>query len=178
MASQASKLLREIWNSNEDAVRDKAVKLIEKILRNVLKNPTEAKFRKIKRSAIDKRLSNVRGALQILAYAGFTSHGEQYVLPETSDLSSLVEVVEVLDKRAKERIEAEAKLRTIMESNAKKVKAKMAQKELHRKQVRAQHAQAQKELRNKVVMESKANQLQFGMKLKKFEPPKEQPRGG
>mmetsp|Transcript_556 Transcript_556/g.832 ORF Transcript_556/g.832 Transcript_556/m.832 type:complete len:194 (-) Transcript_556:553-1134(-) len=136
MSSQGARLVRELWNANPDSVRDKAVSLISKILRNVLKNPTEPKFRKIKRTAIDKRLNGVRGALQILSFAGFQVSGEHYVLPETCELSNLVDVVEVFDKKAKDRAEAEAKLQEILAKNNKKAKAEMDKKEAHRKKVR------------------------------------------
>mmetsp|Transcript_9008 Transcript_9008/g.10833 ORF Transcript_9008/g.10833 Transcript_9008/m.10833 type:complete len:178 (-) Transcript_9008:330-863(-) len=177
MSSQGARLVRELWNANPDSVRDKAVSLISKILRNVLKNPTEPKFRKIKRTAIDKRLNGVRGALQILSFAGFQVSGEHYVLPETCELSNLVDVVEVFDKKAKDRAEAEAKLQEILAKNNKKAKAEMDKKEAHRKKIRAEQQQAQKEVKDKIIISSKANKINFGMKLKKFEPPKEQ-RGG
>mmetsp|Transcript_11393 Transcript_11393/g.15945 ORF Transcript_11393/g.15945 Transcript_11393/m.15945 type:complete len:179 (+) Transcript_11393:81-617(+) len=178
MSSQGARLVRELWNSNEDSTRDKAVALISKILKNVLKNPSEPKFRKIKKSAIDKRLSPVNGALNILSFVGFVTSTEHYVLPESCELSNLLDVVEVFDKRAKERAEAEANLKQIQEANAKKVKAKMDAKNQHRKQMKAEHDAAQKDVRQKIIVESKANQINFGMKLKKFVPPKDPPKGG
>jgi len=95
MSSPAARLVREIWNANEDGARDKAVGLITKIFRNILKKPQEAKFRKIKKAAIDKRLGSVVGALQLLKFVGFQSLDEHYVLPETTDLGNLVDAVEV-----------------------------------------------------------------------------------
>jgi len=71
MSSPAARLVREIWNANEDGARDKAVGLITKIFKNVLKKPEEVKFRRIKRTAIDKRLGSVVGALPLLQFVGF-----------------------------------------------------------------------------------------------------------
>jgi len=135
MSSPAARLVREIWNANEDGARDKAVGLITKIFKNVLKKPEEVKFRRIKRTAIDKRLGSVVGALPLLQFVGFQAQDEHYVLPETTNLTNLVDAVEVFDKRARDMAEAQAKLEKVLQANTKKAKTEMAKKEAHRKKV-------------------------------------------
>mmetsp|Transcript_11249 Transcript_11249/g.16827 ORF Transcript_11249/g.16827 Transcript_11249/m.16827 type:complete len:180 (-) Transcript_11249:245-784(-) len=174
--SQASHLVRKLWNENPDAVRDKTVRILTKVLRNVLNNPTEAKYRSLGRKAIDKRFGGVNGALALLNFAGFTSTQTHYVLSDQNSLANLCDVVEIFDDRAKKIAEAEAKLKLVLDANNKKAKASQQKKEAHRKKIRLESEAAQKDVRNKVVTESKANKLNFGMKLKKFEPPKDAPR--
>ncbi|GAB5355904.1 hypothetical protein AAMO2058_000245000 [Amorphochlora amoebiformis] len=176
--TQSARLIREVWNANQDAKRDKAVNLMSKIFRNVLKDPSEAKYRKIKRTAIDKRLGSIVGALALLKHVGFEPIVEHYVLASNKDLSALVDAVEEFDSREAKRAAAAQKLKEVLEINNKKVKAEMQKKEAHRKKIKMQTESAQKDVRTRVITDSKANTLNFGMKLKKFVPPKDPPKGG
>jgi len=149
-----------------------------KIFRNVQKNPTEAKYRKIKKTAIDKRLGGVVGAMTLMHHVGFQVQGEHYVLPEYVVLAHLCEALQTFDKKAQQRAEAEAQLKKIMEQNTQKANAQAAKKEEHRKKMRAQQEEAQKDVRKKIIVDSKANKINFGMKLKKFVPPPPAKKGG
>eukprot|EP00954_Amorphochlora_amoebiformis_P018759 1328255-Amorphochlora_amoeboformis.AAC.1 len=117
--TQSARLIREVWNANQDAKRDKAVNLMSKIFRNVLKDPSEAKYRKIKRTAIDKRLGSIVGALALLKHVGFEPIVEHYVLASNKDLSALVDAVEVrapeFDSREAKRAAAAQKLKEVVE---------------------------------------------------------------
>lgn len=147
------------------------------VLRKVANNPTEQKFRRIKRTAVEKRLRGVRAGLDLLRCVGFQATETHFVLPPSADIGALLLAVGIFQKRAEERRRAEAALQKVLKENTAKSKALTDKKREHARIMKKRQESSQKEVRDKVVVASKANSLSFGMKLKKFEPPP-QPKGG
>lgn len=83
--------------------------LIDKLTRNVVRNPGEAKFRKINltNEKIKKAIADVPGAVNALIEMGWQLEGESLVLPATVRLAHEVHVVGIIDAQDHYKSEAE-----------------------------------------------------------------------
>jgi len=68
---EGTKQINLLWKCNKED-RDKAVKLLQKIFGNILKNPNNPKYHSISFAAMMKRFKNSRPGLHILFAAGFS----------------------------------------------------------------------------------------------------------
>jgi hypothetical protein len=73
--------------------------LLDKLTRNVVRNPSETKFRKINltNEKIKKAITDVPNAIDILKEMGWIQEGDSLVLPETVRLAHEVHVVGIID---------------------------------------------------------------------------------
>lgn len=78
-----------------------ALELIEKLTRNVVRNPTDEKFRRIKLSnpKIAATITDVPGAVALLKEMGWVEDGEELVLPAELRLLHEKEVVALIDAK-------------------------------------------------------------------------------
>ena len=73
-------------NDDEKAIFD-AVDLLGKIVSNIIQNPSEEKYRKIKKEsgALKKKLLEISGGAKCFESLGFQSIGDEYVLPAAAE---------------------------------------------------------------------------------------------
>lgn len=73
-------------NADEKVVFD-AVDLLGKIVSNIIQNPNEEKYRKIKQTsaALNKKLLEVSGGMKCFESLGFQSVGDEYVLAAAAE---------------------------------------------------------------------------------------------
>ena len=99
--SSLSSALLKIKNSHPPTEYKTAINTLLKILSNVINNPMEEKYRKIKKTnaAFHKRIGRLNGANDAILAIGFVVQGEEYVLtPSPEAWPKLVEAKSVLDK--------------------------------------------------------------------------------
>ena len=77
-----SSALQTIKNSHPGADYKTALTTLSKLLQNVIQNPMEEKYRKVKNTnaAFQKRLGRLNGSQQAIYAIGFKTVGEEYVL--------------------------------------------------------------------------------------------------
>lgn len=73
--------------SNEENSAKEAVVLLLKIISNIIKNPMEEKYRKVKNSnaAFQKKIISLHGGVVCISVLGFQLIGDEWVLIPTSD---------------------------------------------------------------------------------------------
>lgn len=78
---------------------EETLALIDKLTRNVVRNPSEEKFRKINltNERIKKAITDVPNAVQLLAEMGWVREGDSLVLPPKITLAHEVHVVGIID---------------------------------------------------------------------------------
>lgn len=155
------------------------MKILQKIFSNVLKDPSERKFRQLNRAKVGRLLEPVGGALGLLVLAGFEvdGDGEHFVLDvENAGLENLQLCLSELQKRRAVVSEAEEQLRKVQQANAERIKEARRKKKKARESIKAKMAAAKSERDSRPVQASVAQPLKFGAHLKAFEPPKQQSR--
>jgi len=83
--------------------------LLEKLTRNVVRNPSEAKFRKINltNEKIQKTITDVPSAIDILKAMGWIQEEDSMVLPESVRLAHEVHVVGIIEAQDHYKTQAE-----------------------------------------------------------------------
>jgi hypothetical protein len=95
--------------------------LLDKLTRNIVRNPGEAKFRKINltNEKIKTAIADVPNAVEILQEMGWQQECESLVLPETVRLAHEVHVVGIIEAQDHYKTEAEKeKVRQMRASKA------------------------------------------------------------
>mmetsp|Transcript_90422 Transcript_90422/g.161094 ORF Transcript_90422/g.161094 Transcript_90422/m.161094 type:complete len:187 (-) Transcript_90422:229-789(-) len=136
--------------------------IIEKLTRNVTRNPTEDKFRKIKLSnpKIAAAITDVPYAVDILKEMGWVEDPEGLVLPASVRLAHETEVVGIIDARDFYKKEAEAQKRR--EAMARKLADDPEKEALLKK---AEMDRKEKEAEGPVLHGSKAKKLGDGSNI-------------
>jgi len=142
MASKATPLQAALKGLPLESAAD-CLEILEKLIRNIVRNPTEDKFRTIKlqNPKIAAAITNVPGAVDILSEMGFKKDEEgNMVLPADKKLVHETEVVDIIDAkdhykkeeeterkramRARKEVDADAQaLREKMENDRKEKEA-------------------------------------------------------
>lgn len=160
MAEKATPLQQALKSLPLEQAQD-TLEILEKLIRNIVRNPTEEKFRTIKlqNPKIAAAITNVPGAVEILTEMGFQSDGENMVLPGDKRLAHETEVVGIIESKdhykKEEEIERKRAMRARKEvdSEAQALKEKL---ELDRKE---------KEADGPVTQSSKRQDLGEGKKV-------------
>eukprot|EP00933_Yihiella_yeosuensis_P039976 TRINITY_DN3417_c6_g1_i1.p2 TRINITY_DN3417_c6_g1~~TRINITY_DN3417_c6_g1_i1.p2 ORF type:complete len:186 (+),score=61.09 TRINITY_DN3417_c6_g1_i1:74-631(+) len=78
-----------------------SLELIEKLTRNVVRNPTDDKFRRIKlgNPKIAAAITDVTGAVDLLNVMGWVQEGEELTLPSAVTLAHEKEVIGIIDAK-------------------------------------------------------------------------------
>jgi hypothetical protein len=94
--------------------------LMDKLTRNVVRNPGEAKFRKINltNEKIKKAITDVPNAVYVLIEMGWQQEEDSLVLPETVRLAHEVHVVGIID--AQDYFKTEAEKERVRQTRASK----------------------------------------------------------
>jgi len=87
---------------NSANVRKKSVNLLRGIVQNVLQEPENEKFRKLKADKLEERLKPTKGALEFLLAMGFELDSGFYVLSKEDTLDRLCMGLEKLETQATE----------------------------------------------------------------------------
>lgn len=74
MSAEAQKKIVELYNLEDEDSRNQGIKLVTQIFGNILKDPSNQKFRDLNFSKIRKRFSKCRPCLYILFSAGFSQN--------------------------------------------------------------------------------------------------------
>ncbi|KAJ8678850.1 hypothetical protein QAD02_014637 [Eretmocerus hayati] len=90
------KLLRD----NEESVREEAERIIIKLCNNILRNPEELKYRKIKLSnpLVISKLLPAAGAIESLFEAGFVENDDEFLLPLHASMLGIERLHSILNK--------------------------------------------------------------------------------
>eukprot|EP00931_Biecheleriopsis_adriatica_P107484 TRINITY_DN81828_c0_g1_i1.p1 TRINITY_DN81828_c0_g1~~TRINITY_DN81828_c0_g1_i1.p1 ORF type:complete len:243 (+),score=69.84 TRINITY_DN81828_c0_g1_i1:38-766(+) len=131
----------ERLDAHKGADYSECTSTMTKMLKNVLENPEEEKFRKVRLSnpKFSSKVYSMRGAPEFFRLVGFKDSIEEgfIILPADADLSLLQQGVDALAAQAVARVEAEDKKKKEDEE-----KARAAQKEREKK--KQQEAEASK----------------------------------
>eukprot|EP00929_Paragymnodinium_shiwhaense_P118087 TRINITY_DN8976_c0_g1_i2.p1 TRINITY_DN8976_c0_g1~~TRINITY_DN8976_c0_g1_i2.p1 ORF type:complete len:187 (-),score=68.38 TRINITY_DN8976_c0_g1_i2:473-1033(-) len=100
MAEKATDLQQALKNLPVEQAQE-TLEILDKLIRNVVRNPTEEKFRTIKlgNPKIAAAITNVPGAVEVLQEMGFKSDGENMVLPAETRLVHEVHVVDLINAK-------------------------------------------------------------------------------
>jgi len=105
---------------------------VGKMFNNVLANPSEPKYRKIRGSNLNfqAKVFSCKGAPELFALVGFKDRVEDgfLILPEAADLALLQRGLDTLAAHANERSESEEKKRKLELERAAKAREERAQK--------------------------------------------------
>jgi len=113
--------------------------LIEKLTRNVQRNPAEEKFRKINltNEKIKKALTDIPNAVLLMEEMGWVHEGDSLILPATSRFSHEIHVVGIIDAQDyyKEQLKKERSRETRARKEVDEEKEKLRQQmEVDRKE--------------------------------------------
>jgi hypothetical protein len=100
MAEKATPLQQALKSLPLEHASD-CLEILDKLIRNIVRNPKEEKFRTIKlqNPKIAAAITNVPGAVEILTEMGFKSEGENMVLPEEVRLAHETEVIGIIEAK-------------------------------------------------------------------------------
>lgn len=101
--------LQEALRSLPLELFEETLALLDKLTRNVVRNPSEAKFRKISltNEKIKKTITDVPNAVEILKQMGWQQQEDFMILPETVRLVHEVHVVGIIDAQDYYKTQAE-----------------------------------------------------------------------
>ncbi|XP_018571005.1 peptide-N(4)-(N-acetyl-beta-glucosaminyl)asparagine amidase [Anoplophora glabripennis] len=84
-------ILQKIVRENSKSVSDEALRLLCKIVENILKDPSNIKLRTLQKNnvTVSKKILPVKGALEFLKLMGFQEQKTYFVLPASLSLTTL-----------------------------------------------------------------------------------------
>jgi len=88
-----SSLLSLIRDNNSEETTKKAIKLLLQVVANIVKNPSEEKYRKLKEDKISPKIDNAKGFFDIITKIGFVTLPTHIELPMTASLEPLAALV-------------------------------------------------------------------------------------
>ncbi|CAD8173762.1 unnamed protein product [Paramecium octaurelia] len=176
ISSNQTKSLLESMEKNEDpsAFAD-ALGLLEKLITNIINNPNEDKFKHIKMTvkALATRLFNIREMAQLLTCLGFIQLEQEFYLPD-EEYATLLENYNTIKWQhilSQGRAEGPQQYQRAQEIVRQQQEAqKQYEKEQKEKEKIQQQMKYDRQERSLVKeKDSKANDLQFGAKVKTCE---------
>jgi len=152
--------------------RNKPSKLIKKILQNILAQPEQQKFRKLKTSALESKwgrdvLEKTTPLLQTANFVIRVDNGSTFLVCEEQDLTMLEVVLASFSQRCDEE---EQEIQRQREEIAQRTKSQLSQvetaeqrrKNLVKQKMLNDRAEYEQERRENPVTASKANKLKYG----------------
>lgn len=172
--------LEKMKSTYKDDSLHTCIHLLQKLLKNIISNPNEQKFRTVKKTneAIKTKILCIKESETLLKEAGFVEDGTDALVfkeSKTNNLSVLVKYLENIEKEIDERkLQAEILKKNVEAQKLKdEINARMKEEHRKRMELEKQIENDKKERMNKEkATDSTANDLKFGCNLKKFEAPK------
>jgi len=125
---------------------EQAHSTLQKLLGNIVANPTEGKFRKLRTTnAKISALLATLGVRAVLVGAGFVEEGEFLVLPESAAVDGVQAALDALAAHAAERAEAETSRKAALASTIKETQDKENEERKRMKATISDDAAARKE---------------------------------
>lgn len=172
--------ISKMKSSYKDEPLHTCIHLLQKLIKNIISNPNEPKFRNVKKTneAIKTKILCIKEAETLLKEVGFVEDGTELLVykdSNTNNLSILVKQLEEVEKEIDERKLKNEILQKNLEAKKLQDEINARMKEEHRKKAELEKLieNDKKERMNKEkAKDSNANDLKFGCNLKKFEAPK------
>jgi hypothetical protein len=119
MADSLTPLQQKLRALPLDSAQD-TLALVDKLTRNVVRNPGEEKFRKINLSneKIKKAIADVPNGIELLQEMGWVLEGEALLLPSSVRLAHEVHVVGIIE--AQDHYKSEAEKERVRQTRARK----------------------------------------------------------
>jgi len=135
--------------------------ILDKLIRNIVRNPNEEKFRTIKlqNPKIAAAITNVPGAVDALMQMGFRAEGENLVLPAETRLLHEVEVVDIIEAKDHYKKEEETERKRAMRARKEVDSDTQALRE------KLEADRKEKDAEGPVTQGSKAKDLGTGTKM-------------
>ena len=177
-ADEIDKIVEDIYNSyNVNRVME-AFKILNKLFSNIINNPDEEKFKVFKKSNINIQLKVliIKETLDILKSLGYQEADEERLIFKgdvkrlkyaTYSMTNKIKKIEEIMEKQKEE-EEEKKQEEIRKEFEERSKILMEQK-LERERLKEQCMNDRKEVAQKKIQSSVANDLKFGAKEVKVE---------
>jgi len=179
--------LTMILTNNEDDKVIAGLDILHKLISNILKNPTDQKFRVLKKSnkAIQAKLLSLQPSgviIEMVEALGYTSLDDEIHAFAGDYFDVLMEGSTLIDNAVTElkmnnMSEEERKKAELIRKNQEEYKAKMREAAEYKKQLEDISMKERKVKQAEKNQDSKGNDLRFGANMVKFEPPAQQ-RGG
>ncbi|CAD8179467.1 unnamed protein product [Paramecium pentaurelia] len=176
ISSNQTKSLLEVMEKNEDpsAFAD-ALGLLEKLITNIINNPNDDKFKHIKMTVktLATRLFNIRQMTELLTSLGFIQLDQEFYLPDEEYVSLLqnFNTIKWQHILSQGRVEGPQQYQKAQEIVRQQQEAqRQYEKEQKEKEKIQQQIKYDRQERSLVKeKDSKANDLQFGAKVKTCE---------
>ena len=181
------KIANKIVDSYSDGYVIDAFELLLKLLGNILKNPTEEKFRTFKKTneTLKKKVLLIKENLQLLKEIGYIEIDSEVLAFNGNNFTKIELAKKVLDAHvqnlqskmvSKEELEI-LQREELAKKNKEEIIRNMKHEREQQKKIKEQIEADVKEMsKREKPTDSKATQLEYGMHEKKFEPP--QKKGG
>jgi len=179
--------LTMILTNNEDDKVIAGLDILHKLISNILKNPTDQKFRVLKKSnkAIQAKLLSLQPSgviIEMVEALGYTNLDDEIHAFAGDYFDVLMEGSTLIDNAVTElkmnnMSEEERKKAELIRKNQEEYKAKMREAAEYKKQLEDISMKERKVKQAEKNQDSKGNDLRFGANMVKFEPPAQQ-RGG
>mmetsp|Transcript_17155 Transcript_17155/g.36854 ORF Transcript_17155/g.36854 Transcript_17155/m.36854 type:complete len:185 (-) Transcript_17155:175-729(-) len=141
VADQLTPLQQALRNLPVDKAQE-VLELVEKLTRNVVRNPGEEKYRTIKLTnpKIAATIAEAPGMVPIMQEMGWIQEGEALILPQAVRLAHEVHVVGLIDAKDYHKKEAENEKRRVLRADkmSDEQKELMKKMELDRKEKEAE----------------------------------------
>lgn len=180
-------MLDTIVASNEEKAVIAGLDILHKLIQNILKNPTEDKFRMLKKSnkTIQAKLLALKPAgsiLELMEAFGYTNLDEEHHAFVGDYFAVLMEGSAMIDAttmplKMKNMSEEERKKQELIMKNQAEYKAKMKADAEYKKSLEELSMKERAVKQAEKNSDQKGNQIKFGANMVKFEPPAAQ-RGG
>lgn len=179
--AQIQGLLDTIRASNEDAKVIAGLDILNKLIANILKNPTEDKFRVLKKSnkAIQSKLLALKpdgAVIQLIEALGYTYLDDEIHAFAGDYFQTLMEGSNLIQSvtnqlRMDNMSEDERKKHELIRKNQEEYKAKMKADAAYKKQLEDLSHKDRKVAQAVKNTDQRGNTLAFGSTLVQFEPP-------
>jgi hypothetical protein len=188
MNSDSRSIIQKIFQKyNEERVKD-AFSLLTKLFNNILTKPSEDKFRLFKKSneTLKSKVLLLKETLDLLKAIGYVDLDEEMLAFQGNEFSNLKEAVNILNEYI-EIINKQTEEKKYLEEQKKQedqlryqrdIDEKYRQEKMKQKKIKDQ-LDADKKEREKMekAHDSVGKDLQYGAKVCKFEPKKNNERG-
>jgi len=175
--------VQKICDSYSDHYVKESFELLLKLLGNILKNPTEEKFRVFKKTneALKKKVLIIKENLQLLKDIGYVDIDQDILAFNGNHFTNIEKAVKLLEAKVEainssmlsqediETREREERAQQNKEEIIRKMREEREKQKIIKAQIEADHKEM---LKREKPTDSNAKPLEFGATIKKFEPPK------
>ena len=181
---EVQSILLVINESNEETLVIKALDILMKLIKNILKSPQEEKFRNIKKTnkAIMNKLLSVGGMEDLILSIGYKDSSVEFFTFDINNYTQLAKMKKIIEDfhdelRKKYMTPEELEKYNLL----KEQKHKMIEEHKIKMKAKADLENGMKldrvEKSQEEVKASKGNALAFGASIIKFQPPPPPPKG-